>query len=106
MTRWSVVLRETARLDVDEAVAHYTERASAEVALGFVDALEEAFRAIGDNPDGGSPRYGHELDLPGLGSWPLRSNPFLIFHMKDDGCIDVWRVLHGIRDMPAWLQPS
>lgn len=104
MTQRSVVLRARARQDVEEAVAHYAEHPGAEVAIGFIDALEEAFGQIVGIPGVGSPRYGHEVDLPGLRSRPLKSYPHLVFYMTGDGRIDVWRVLHGRRDIPAWLR--
>ena len=104
MTPPSVVLRERARQDVDEAVAHYLDHAGSEIAIEFVDRLEEAFGHIADSPASGSPRHGHEVNLPGLRSWPLRSYPYLIFYMTAAGRIDVWRVLHERRDIPAWLR--
>ena len=104
MTGRPVVLRTQARRDVDEAVAHYLDHAGDEVATGFIDTLEEAFAHIAGNPGSGSPRYGHEVNLPGLRSWPLKSYPYLVFHMTGDARIDVWRVLHGRRDIPAWLR--
>ena len=49
--------------------------------------------------------YGHELEIPGLRSWPLPRYPYLVFYMEHDDHVDVWRVLHAERDIPAWLQP-
>ena len=103
MTPRSVVLRARARRDVDEAVAHYLDHAGTEIVIGFIDALEEAFGHIADNPGSGSPRYGHEVNLPGLRSWPLKAYPYLVFYMKYEDRIDVWRILHDRRDIPAWL---
>ena len=103
MTSPPVVLRARARQDVEEAVAHYRDNGGAATAIGLVDRLEEAFEHIAANPGSGSPRYGHEANLPGLRSWPLKSCPHLIFYMTGDGRIDVWRVLHERRDIPAWL---
>ena len=61
-----VIPREQANQDVDDAIAHYLEEASSSVALGFIDALERGYTHIGRHPGTGSPRHGHELDLPGL----------------------------------------
>jgi toxin ParE1/3/4 len=33
----------------------------------------------------------------------LTRYPYLLFFMERDDHIDVWRVLHGKRDIPAWL---
>ncbi len=39
--------------------------------------------------------------------WPLTRYPHLNFYMEMDDHIDVWRVLHGERDIPAWMhQPD
>ena len=99
-----VALRELARRDVDEAIDHYLLEAGQRVALGFVDALESALDAIARNPAACSPRHGFELDLPGLRSRMLKRYPYLVFYVETDDRIDVWRVLHAHRDIPAWLQ--
>ena len=101
MTPKSVVLRAVARQDVDEAVAHYQAEGGVEVALGFIEALEAAVGHVGANPESGAPHYGHELNLPGLRSWPLKRYPYLVFYMTGNQHIDVWRILHGHRDIPA-----
>jgi toxin ParE1/3/4 len=71
--------------------------------LGFVDALERAYKQISRHPASGSARYAHELDLPGLRSWQLQRYPYLVFYVEQDSQIDVWRVLHQMRDLPSWL---
>jgi toxin ParE1/3/4 len=57
------------------------------------------YRQISRHPVSGSSRYGVELNLPGLRSWPRRSFPHLVFCFEMKDCIDVWRVLHGTRDI-------
>ena len=99
----AIVPREVARRDVDEAIDHCLGEGAAQAALDFVDALESAYTHIGRQPASGSPRYAHELNLPGLRSWPLTRFPYLIFYFERDDCVDVWRVLHGQRDIPAWM---
>ena len=66
--------------------------------------METAYGAISRQPATGSPRYGYELDLPGLRSRLLKGDPYLIFYIERDGHVDVWRELHAQRDIPAWLQ--
>lgn len=73
-------------------------------ALGFIDALEKAYSHIGRHPATGSPRGAHELNLPSLRSWLLTRSPYLVFHVEHPDHIDVWRVLHGQRDIPECLQ--
>lgn len=99
----SVVPRAQAEQDVNDALEFYLGQASPKVALGFIDALERAYRLIGERPGAGSGRYAHELDLPGLRSWPLRGYPYVVFYMPREDYIDVWRVLHAANDIPAWL---
>ena len=99
----AIVPREVASRDVDEAIDHYLAEGAAQAALDFIDALESAYTHIGRQPASGSPRYAHELNLPGLRSWPMTRFPYLIFYFERDDCVDVWRVLHGQRDIPAWM---
>ncbi|WP_353506701.1 type II toxin-antitoxin system RelE/ParE family toxin [Variovorax sp. J31P179] len=71
--------------------------------MRFIDALERAYAHIGRHPGTGSSRYAQELNLPGVRFWPLTRHPYLVFHVERDDHIDVWRVLHGRRDVPAWM---
>jgi len=98
-----VVPRALANRDVNEAIEHYLGEESVQAALGFVKALDEAYAHIGRHPATGSPRYAHELDLPDLRFWPLKRYPYLVFYVERGDHVDVWRVLHGQRDIPAWL---
>lgn len=99
-----VIPRVLACRDVDEAIGYYLDEGADEAALGFVDALEQAYTHISRHPGTGSPRYAHELNLPGLRTWPLTRYPYLVFYVEWTDHIDVWRVLHGQRDIPAWMQ--
>lgn len=89
---------------MNEAVAHYLVEGSEQAALGFIDALERAYTHIGHHPASGSPRYAHELELTGLRVWPLARYPYLVFYIEREDHIDVWRVLHGQRYIPAWMR--
>lgn len=100
----AVVPREQANRDVDDAVTYYLSEATQAVALGFIDALERAYTHIGCHPATGSPRYAHELNLPGLRTRPLMRYPYLVFYVERPDHIDVGRVLYGQRDVPAWMQ--
>lgn len=98
-----VVLRDRARLDIEEAVEWYRDEADANTALRFIDVLEATLRQVGRHPKTGSPRYAVELELPGLRSLPLSGFPQMIFYVERADHVDVWRVLHGHRDIPAWM---
>jgi toxin ParE1/3/4 len=99
-----VLPREQANQDVDDALSYYLTQATETVALGFIAAVERAYAHISRLPATGSPRYAHELGLPGLRSWPLARYPYQVFYMEREDHIDVWRVLHNQRDIPAWMQ--
>ena len=99
-----VIPRALANRDVDEALAYYLGEDAEQAALGFIDALEKAYSHIGRHPAAGSQRYAHELNLPGLRAWPLKRYPHNVLYVERADHIDVWRVLHGQRDIPAWMQ--
>lgn len=98
-----VLRRQQADLDVEAVVTPYLEEDAEAAALGFLDALERAYAHIGRNPMTGSPRYAHELNLPDLRAWPLTRYPYLVFYVERAEHVEVWRVLHGQRDIPSWL---
>lgn len=103
MTAKAVVPRDQAHRDVEQAIDHYAREAGTDIALGFVKALEAAYRWIAEHPNAGSPRYAHELDLPDLRHRAIGRYPYLVFYVERADHIDVWRVLGARRDIPAWL---
>lgn len=100
----AVIPREQANQDVDEAIGYYVSEGAEQAALGFIDALEQGYAHIGRHPATGSQRYAQELNLPGLRFWPLSRYPYLVFYVEYLNHVDVWRVLHAQRDIPAWMQ--
>ena len=104
MNKKPAIPRELARRDIDAALDYHIREVGPEVALGFIDAIETAYRTIVDYPAAGSPRYAHELAVPGLRSHRLRRYPYLVFYLERDDHIDIWRMLHAGRDIPAWMQ--
>ena len=99
----AIILRELARLDIDEAIDHYLGEGAPKAALDFIDALEKAYSHIGRQPASGSPRYAHELNIPGLRFWRLTRFPYLVFYFEHGDHVDVWRVLQEQRDIPVWM---
>lgn len=95
-----VIPRSLANQDVEDAVGYYLDEQAEQAALGFVDALESTYSHISRHPTSGMSRYAHELDLPGLPCWTLKRCPYLVFYVERDDHIDVWRVLHAMRDIP------
>lgn len=102
-TRKPVIPRAQANEDVDAAISHYLTEGGEHAALGFIDAIESAYGHIGRHPASGSTRYAQELDLPGLRFWPRKRYPYLVFYVDRQDHVDVWRVLHGQRDVPTWM---
>lgn len=103
MAKRPVRLRARAAADVEAAVDWYREEAGEAVALEFVDAVERCVRRLRTSPQLGSLRFSYELDIPGLPVVPTPRFPYLIFYVPADDTIDVWRVLHTRRDLPATL---
>ncbi len=103
MKRKPVELRRVAQRDIDEAVDFYIGQSAQEAAYRFIDEVERTMDHVSRHPEAGSPRYAQELGLPGLRHWPVAGYPHLVFYQDRGERIDVWRVLHGERDLPAWL---
>lgn len=98
-----LVRHKRADKDVEAAIKYYLKESPA-IALGFVDALEQTYHQIQQRPAIGSTRYAYELNLPGLRFRQCKRFPYLVFYVESAHQIDIWRVLHGSRDIPAWLQ--
>ncbi len=96
-------LRTRAAEDIERATADYVDEAGVEVATTFVDSVERAFGRITRQPHLGSLRFAYDLGVPDLRSWPVHRFPYLIFYVEHDDRLDVWRVLHTRRDLPATL---
>ena len=103
MTARPVIRRALADRDIAGAVDYYLTEAGKPAAEGFIDAVEQAFQQISDFPETGSARYAQELLIPGLRSWPMARYPWLVLYMAGENRIEVWRVLHGHRDIPAGM---
>jgi toxin ParE1/3/4 len=99
-----VIPREVALEDTNTAIERYLSENAIQTALGFVDSVQAAYAHLATFPATGSPRYGHELNLPGLRFWKLENYPYLIFYLETDVCVDVWRILHEAMDIPQSLR--
>jgi toxin ParE1/3/4 len=99
-----VIPTQLAKQDVENGLTYYlVEEGSEQAALGFIAEIEQAYARLAKHPNIGSSRYAYELDIPGLRSWPLQRYPHLIFYIDRMDHVEVWRVLNGKRDIPAWL---
>jgi len=98
-----LVLRAEADREIDAARDHYMAEGGFDIADGFIEALEAAFRHVSLHPGTGSPRYGHKLSVPGLRSWGLPRFPYIVFYIDMPDHIDVVRVLHSAMDITEVL---
>lgn len=99
-----VRLRALAATDIEGASDYYLDQVSEQMALEFIDAVERGIRRISRSPNAGSLHFAYELGIPDLRAWPLRRIPYVVFYVAANDEIDVWRVLHSRRDLPAALQ--
>jgi toxin ParE1/3/4 len=99
-----VRLRQLAATDLQNASEFYRQQGGEQTALAFIDVVERAIRRIGGNPNVGSLRYSYELAIPELRARPLSRFPFIVFYVDAEEIVDVWRILHGLRDIPTTLQ--
>ena len=96
-----VRLRSLAATDIANAIDSYRSEGGDDLALGFIDAVEHAIGQIQRSPRTGSLQFSYELGVPELRARKLVRFPFVIFYVPRDEHIDVWRVLHGRRDIPG-----
>lgn len=92
-----------ARLDADEAANWYAEQGGLALELRFIQSLDTAIAQIAGQPGIGASRYAEVLKLRDLRFWSLKGFPCLIFYLERDTHVDIWRVLHAQRDIPAWM---
>jgi toxin ParE1/3/4 len=74
------------------------------MALRFAEALNSAYRSIADRPGSGSPLHGDALGIAGLRARKVPRFPYLIFYIESGEAIEVVRILHAQRDIPAALR--
>lgn len=99
----AAVLLPLADWDIREAIQYYRKEGGSALAKRWAKSVETAIRHIAANPGTGSLRYQSLLSIPDLRFWPVERFPYLIFYIERQTCVEIWRVLHGRRDLPAWL---
>lgn len=98
-----VLTRPRADAEID-ALADYIAADSLDTAARFLDAMQKAFDLIGEQPGIGSKRYAHLRMWENVRLWRVPGfERHLIFYIERPGHVDVLRVLHGARDIPAAL---
>ena len=101
----TVRLRQLAAADLDDASDYYRDEAGEQTAFEFIDAVARVMKRISRSPHAGSLKFAYELAIPDLRAWPLQRFPYIVFYVVTDHEIDVWRILHTRRDLPATLEP-
>jgi toxin ParE1/3/4 len=103
-TTKSVFIRPSADADMREHIQYFYTNSSINSCDKLLDAFEKTFALIGEQPGIGSTRYAYLLHIEDLRMWPVAGfNKYLVFYLERPDYIDVLRILHGSRDIPAIL---
>ncbi len=81
-----------------QAIYRYIRPDDEAIARRFLESAYDSFEFLADHPMIGRarPEFGH----PDLRSWRVQGfRNYLIFYRPDSGRVQVWRVLHGSRDL-------
>lgn len=101
-----LLVRPLAKSDLDEQ-AKYIADDSLDAALRFLDAAESAFERLRESPKIGRRREFTHRELAGVRSWPVPGfEKHIIFYREETGHVEILRVLHAARDLPAILGPE
>lgn len=100
------VLRKAAIQDLDELAA-YIQQESPETAVRFLDAANETFHLLAENPElGGLFETTHQL-LAGIRIWRVKGfQTMLVFYRPITVGVEIVRLLHGARDFAAIFRPD
>lgn len=86
-------------------LAHYLLGHSEDAARRFVDAAQKTLKELASMPGLGSLKAFDDPALAGVRSWRVQGFPnYLIYYVVMNDGIDVLAVMHGARDVEAWLR--
>lgn len=94
----------SALTDVEAIIDHDLAEAGVTVADRFLTALSETPVLIRQQPGIGSTRLAHVLQRPTLWVWPMHGFPYLVCYRVTDTAVEIWRIVHMSRDIPATLR--
>ncbi len=98
------VARPAAREDILEQFQYYVREEALDVAVQFVDAVDQSIEYLCLHPQHGAPRHLGSHLLTGLPSWPVKGFADIrIYYLVEPPIIRVIRVLHGKRDVGSIL---
>ena len=89
--------------DVRGQIRFFSTTASRDIAIRFVDAFEGALDRLRDFPRQGAPWPTDNPELQGIRRLLMTTFRIWIFYRETDSHIEIVRVLHGSRDLPALL---
>lgn len=94
-----------AATDLEELADHFLRHAGHAVALRFIDRAERAFNQLVATPGIGAPLGLDELPYEDIRRWHIGGfdRLMILYRPTADG-IEVIRVLHTARDLPAVLR--
>ena len=85
-----------------KTAAQFIHNDNPSAAYAFLEATYDTFEFLARNPGVGRSRS--DLDFPEIRSWRVRGfRRYLIFYRVLPGRIQIWRVLHGARDLHLTL---
>lgn len=88
-------------------IACYIAESNPDAGERFVDAAYATFRFLATHPELGRPRRFANSTLTGLRSWRVAKFPrHLIFYRFQDGVVEIFRVVHGARDLDALFRDT
>jgi toxin ParE1/3/4 len=104
VTGKAIIRRKLARRDLEDASDYYYGEGGEALELRFIDAMEQTLGLIAEMPGIASPRYAEILQRSGLRCFGVKRFPYLVFYIEHPDRIDVLRILHRRRDIPAIFQ--
>jgi toxin ParE1/3/4 len=94
-----------ARNDLSHIVNYLRQTAGPDVAKRFIVQVETALKQIATQPLIGSLWHSSNPELSSLRVWTLHGFPnHLLFYLPTEDSIELRRVIHGSRDMSAFLE--
>jgi toxin ParE1/3/4 len=96
-----VRLRPAARDDLRAVLDPYRADSGPGIALAFADRVQRTLVSIAAGAETGTARLAVALDLPGLRLWGLSRFPHVLVGFERPDHVDVIRILHDKRDLPA-----
>ena len=90
--------------DICSAVEYYRDEAGEDVALRFVDAVDDGLRFLGDHEVGRRFDSGTHPKLRKLRIWPLKVFPYAVIFESNSEEVRVYSVPHTKRDLPEILK--